>query len=502
MPDDKLPPLSDYKVGEDDKWVEQHPGRPTGSFTRVIECPVAWLKTLPGLRGEHKKLHVDMPKIKGMAENCVPDKKWRDEHPCELGVQHDGKVYVDDGNHRIRAAQIVKLKTYPCKIKFYGGSEEEFDIEKIIKKYAADSAQWNDVMSRYARLRAKADDQGIAGATDVMGFPGDQEYDGDESRGTDPSGENSPDKGQAQKAGPRPGNERNPFNDMVQEAASKSEQEKHPDWYDKDGKLKCGNCGKSSNDMRGRCCGDCMKKEASSNKPCAKCGAPTDSCVCISMDTPTMGNEKPKTAPGLDVRMDISKHQAHIDLTDAIYQAGLMSRVASHAEEIDIPCSELKLDPKVNYYMSNAAQEVEMLVKRYLSVYVYPGKQQFTIISIVQDGSKFTVKAIIFDQQISHVASNATNSDALHKVSSVNPHLLQKTAWKKRLTEVLGTNDETGLVKCPIEGGFLTRSCGQCPLAGNPETYIKDGYVECHFDDISSWLGNGKQIHEHPPEAK
>jgi hypothetical protein len=630
-------PLKDYKKGEDEEWLDQHPGRPTGRITKNVECPVKWLMKLPGLRGEHKKLTLDMPKIKGMADSCVNDAKWRKEHPCELGVQWDGKIYVDDGNHRIRAAKLAKLDTYPCIIKFYGGGEDEFDIKDIISKHASleeklpqyepqgpepwrenaytkagkvdllpiswmkqfpynklrydpavtgggpdgksgslvDDVKQNglqeplmmefgkddhrislgegnhrlraaelaghthvpvrmqrattldpkqsynnhgDPMSRVkpgeyffgeaapsdvfdnfekiggisakpkkslapnietskkaimniktlisearhriaageniddisSALLKLADEQGIGGATDLDGTPGDQEYDNMRETGEDLAGENDPNKGDQRRTGPR--------NDMVQ--------------------------------------------EASSNKPCAECGMPTDQCICIDMKMPTKGKNPTKTTTKVDPRMkapDVSK-QAELNLKNAIKAHGKMTREASHMEEIEIPFSDLNLETGVNYHMSGfgAQQQVSMLVQRYLRAYVYPGKLRFTVARIEQNMNKVFVKVLVFDNQIEHEGSIASDEKMI-KNSSDNSSKIIKTAWKKRLTEILGPNDKTGLVSCPVESNFLTRACGTCPLAANASTYIEDGYVECNFDNMSDYLNNGKQVHEHRP---
>jgi hypothetical protein len=112
--------------------------------------------------------------------------------------------------------------------------------------------------------------------------------------------------------------------------------------------------------------------------------------------------------------------------------------------------------------------------------------------------NKMFVKVLVFDKQINHEGS-AASDEKMVKNSSGTSDKLVKTAWKKRLTEVLGSNDKTGLVICPVEGNFLTRSCGACPLAANAATYIEDGYVECNFDNMSDYLNNGKQVHEHRP---
>lgn len=620
MPDKTI---VDYDKKSD--WVEEHPGRPTASHGgKLIACPVDWLMTLPGLRGEHKVLRLNMGKIQALS-HLVDSKSWQRDHPVELGVQHDGQVYVDDGNHRIRGAHVAGIKTYLCKIKYYGGGEDNFDLAKTIAKYAMQEwSQMNvktliaqaksalergeDISSFSAQLIKIADEQGIGGSTDLLGQPGDQEYDAQESQGVDYTSPNNPDAGKTQRFGPQRSEEdmRDNENDMVQEASSfspdymaptNSEELKtqqqwsmpgvpigktpgnrsdnlpkyHPttpsplatpgfdvpplarkvnnpekNYFNQDTNLlnsggdkvdegreemrftpfnesemrditnpqknklirlnkkeeladgECAHCHSTTNDIRGHCCDKCaFDKKASANKPCAKCGMPTDKCVCIDISQPSPGNEPPKTIK-VDPAMDPTKRSAAEEaVIDLIKIQAEMNRVASHMDEIEIPFSDLKLENGINYHLSGRAQELNMLAVRYLRTHVYPGNLRFTIARIEQTMNKLFVQCVVFDNQIGHTSSNVTNDNSLHKVSNVDNNKLQKTAWKKRLTEPLGENDKTGLVSCPVDSHFLVRACGTCPLAGNPETYITDGYVQCNFDNMSDWLQNGKQVREH-----
>jgi len=137
-----------YKNSDDENWVEQHPGRPTGKHDRLIRLPVSWLIKLPGLRGEHKVLTLDMPKIQGMSK-IVGDNGWQRANPVTLGVQHDGKVFVDDGNHRIRAAKVAGVESLLCRVKYFGGGENEFDIVDVLSK----NASHNDLMNTFMQLQ-------------------------------------------------------------------------------------------------------------------------------------------------------------------------------------------------------------------------------------------------------------------------------------------------------------------------------------------------------------
>jgi hypothetical protein len=256
---------------------------------------------------------------------------------------------------------------------------------------------------------------------------------------------------------------------------------------------------------------DDLKRQASSNKPCKDCGAPSDSCQCKSINETNYGsNNQPlsntkhkiKNSNEGNPRMDPTVSQAaQKALIEKIVHLGQLIKKASHFEEIEIPFSDLHMEKGVDYNMSGRTQEVTGLVTRYLGAHVYTGPhKRFTIVRIEQTKDKLFVTVMVFDNQLDHVeASTVTNGDKLHKVSNIENEKITKTAWRKRLTVAIGSNDETGLVQCPIEGMYLTRACGTCPLAGNPETYVQDGYVECHFDDMTSWLGQGINAHEHVP---
>lgn len=463
--------LKDYKKSDD--WVEQHPGRPTGKITKLVDAPIKWLLTLPGLRGEHKVLHEDMSKVQKLSKLVVKP-EFEKENPIEIGVQHDGKAYVDDGNHRIRACKVAGKETYKTNIVFYGGGEDAFDLDKVLKKYAWEESHMSNEKEQVEVLKnlvAKAKlaiqtglnhmeviaeinkiaDAGTGGDTDNFGCETDQDYQAQEGAGnSDEAGDNDNNKGDQRRTGPR-----------------------------------------SDNDMM---------QEASSNKPCAKCGMPTDSCQCMSSEQPRMGNNPVKTDKGLDPKLNPAVKQAAFDMVVALIKDNSkMTREASHVEEVEIPFKDLKLDNDIDYNMTGRHSEVTGLVDKYLRKNVYLNNRRYTVVKIEQDKSKFYVKVILFDNQIEHeAASDDTNSNGLRKVSNVKSDKLQKTAWKKRLTEVIGNNDDTGLVRCPIEGGFLTRSCGTCPFAGNPHTYVVDGAVECHFDEGPVWLNN-LGVKEHRP---
>lgn len=116
-------------------YVVQHPGKPTAKHTKLVSLPIAYLLTLPGMRDEHKVLTFETPKVRRMIDICS-DREWQRKNPVTLNVLADGRVIIEDGNHRIRAAKLGGKDTFLCKIVYYGGGEEHFDLEKILEKYA------------------------------------------------------------------------------------------------------------------------------------------------------------------------------------------------------------------------------------------------------------------------------------------------------------------------------------------------------------------------------
>ena len=473
--------LNEYEVGKDKEWLKQHPGRQTGSITTAIELPVKWLITLEGLRGEDEKLNFSMSKIKGMAKDCVLDNKWRKNNPMTLEVHHNQDVFIEDGSHRIRAAKLAGLDTYPCKVNFYGGSESKFNVQKITKKYAfledwdmtkqekqikamqnlvgkakiaiSTGLNHTEVIAEINKLASESGGN-LGGDTDTFSNPTDQEYQNERDAGENIAGDNDPNKGDQRRTGPREPNK--------------------------------------------------MMQEASSNPICAKCGSPTDSGqhknFCGSEERGGVKKLDPLLDPGEPGDPTVSHKNAAFDMiVGLIKDSGNMTREASHMEEIEIPFSDLKLKKGVDYNMSGpgAHQQVSMLVDKYLRTNVYLGNRRYTIARIEQTNNKLFVKILVFDRQIEHEGAIDTKDGCLNKVSIVKSNKMAKTAWKMRLTEVIGKDDDLGLVKCPIEGGFLTRSCGTCPFAENPKSYIQDGGVLCHFDEGFVWL-NGLGAREGP----
>lgn len=92
----------------------------------------------------------------------------------------------------------------------------------------------------------------------------------------------------------------------------------------------------------------------------------------------------------------------------------------------------------------------------------------FTIIEVKEKGKQIEAEICVFD--------------------NIKAQLIKPKAYRNRpIDDDIGSK---GYVFCPINGGLMTKLCSVCALAGNPDTYIKDGFVECHADDLPEYLKN------------
>jgi len=397
------------------EYVDESPGRITGTILQPFEIPVSYLKTLPGLREEHTQLHFDMKKVKKLSE-LIQDESFRKKHPIALEVHHSGKVFIFDGSHRTKAAQLTHLKSYPCIVRFYGGSEDNIDLDEILKNHPIHKEAFD--MNKKENKIAKLDDLIAKAKLAIETNQNITQYaeqiialaDGQDEIGGTPTGYREPADAEYQ-------------NQRL--TGVEYNTEKDPDAGD--------------------------------------------------IDQNTMDR--------------------NAKLLRSIRIANNLFSKASHIEVIEIPLKELHLDPDLDYRIGGNEQIAFVEIKKYVKLHVYDNMDNFSLVRLEHDGNTFFVHILVYDRQLNYTAKqNNTKSDKLNKLS----YRMTKTAWKRRETINLGDNDKTGLVKCPLEGMNLVRSCGTCPLAGNPETYINDGFVDCHFDDITSYL-SGNTVREHRP---
>jgi len=94
-------------------------GSATG-IIRDITLPVKTLSKIKGYNDEHK--HVNMQKLEPLLVSIKKNGFDKDNKPL-IGVMPNGDVYVLEGNHRIKAADILKLKYIPVEVTYFSGSE-------------------------------------------------------------------------------------------------------------------------------------------------------------------------------------------------------------------------------------------------------------------------------------------------------------------------------------------------------------------------------------------
>lgn len=83
--------------------------------------PVDELLKFPGARGEENAIRQD--NVDALAQS-MSDKGYDKTAPVTLFVGHDGKVFIGEGNHRVRAAQAAGLSDVPVDVRYFAGGED------------------------------------------------------------------------------------------------------------------------------------------------------------------------------------------------------------------------------------------------------------------------------------------------------------------------------------------------------------------------------------------
>ncbi len=131
---------------------------------------------------------------------------------------------------------------------------------------------------------------------------------------------------------------------------------------------------------------------------------------------------------------------------------------------------ELNIDKDSHYGKTNNRDndhELHRLLRRKIAEKLIKiGSPDFTIIDVKDAKASLLIEVLVFD----------------------NKHEIKAKSYRNRVV-----NNEigmSGVTYCPINGNLPTKLCSVCSLAGNPDTYIKDGMVECHADEIPEYLRN------------
>jgi hypothetical protein len=94
-----------------------------GSATGIIKNITLPVKTLSKIKGyNNEQNHINMDKLEPLLVNIKKNGFDKDNKPL-IGVMPNGDVYVLEGNHRIKASDILKLKYIPVEITYFSGSE-------------------------------------------------------------------------------------------------------------------------------------------------------------------------------------------------------------------------------------------------------------------------------------------------------------------------------------------------------------------------------------------
>lgn len=122
-------------------------GSVTGSFDRVAMLPVKVLKDLKGRRGEHTPRYTREESLNWLVaymreHNSLPLRENGEQYFPFLNIDERGIPWINEGNHRIKAAALLGWKCMPCQISYFSGGEDEpgpFPPAKV-KAYDAHAA--------------------------------------------------------------------------------------------------------------------------------------------------------------------------------------------------------------------------------------------------------------------------------------------------------------------------------------------------------------------------
>jgi len=109
---------------------------PTTAYIRGLMFPISRLQYIPGACGEHIYIKENDPRVIDLSNKISKDGFLTDRAPF-INVRYDGKPFVNEGNHRIRAAKLSGLTHIPIDISWFDGSEEVdgFNPSDVLKNY-------------------------------------------------------------------------------------------------------------------------------------------------------------------------------------------------------------------------------------------------------------------------------------------------------------------------------------------------------------------------------
>jgi len=109
-----------------DEFGAPYTGKITAYFPDKVKLPVDLLKKLPGMRGEQKNVRrEDLEKIMQIMKNTgkLPLSPFGTEYAPFVQVAWNGEAWVNEGNHRIMAADALGWEYLPVELRYYDGGE-------------------------------------------------------------------------------------------------------------------------------------------------------------------------------------------------------------------------------------------------------------------------------------------------------------------------------------------------------------------------------------------
>lgn len=118
-----------------------HPvsGAVTAYTKRPIELDPRKIRHLPGARGE-KRVAGD-PQYDRLLEDVKRSGGLHEDAPILIGINHDGKPYIIEGNTRTAVADDLGIRAVPAEVRYFAGGEERADdwAPDLLEKYMAPS---------------------------------------------------------------------------------------------------------------------------------------------------------------------------------------------------------------------------------------------------------------------------------------------------------------------------------------------------------------------------
>lgn len=132
-------------------------GATTGWFKRKVLLPVSVLSSLRGLSGEQNAVRPDSLEwltkhMKRYKRLPYVDSASKRHYSPYIMVWQDGTPYVNEGNHRIMAAQRLGFKYLPIEISYFSGAEQKdssvLSPDKV-KAYDSDAHSEGFTVTKY-----------------------------------------------------------------------------------------------------------------------------------------------------------------------------------------------------------------------------------------------------------------------------------------------------------------------------------------------------------------